>query len=91
MFPLVNALYTVHCVAIFCLLSLAALAAAVNVEKLEIMAESKKHYHHHHPMGFDAVSNTRITLKDVVAAELGDVRVMGDEVVQEVGELVALP
>lgn len=90
MFPLVNALYTIHCVAIFCLLSLAALAAAVNVEKLEIMAESKKHYHHHH-MGFDAVSNTRITLKDVVAAELGDVRVMGDEVVQEVGELVALP
>lgn len=88
MFPLVNALYTVHCVAIFCLLSLAALAAAVNVEKLEIMAESKKHHHH---MGFDAVSNTRITLKDVVAAELGDVRVMGDEVVQEVGELVALP
>lgn len=89
MFPLVNALYTVHCVAIFCLLSLAALAAAVNVEKLEIMAESKKHHHHH--MGFDVVSNTRITLKDVVAAELGDVRVMGDEVVQEVGELVALP
>lgn len=89
MFPLVNALYTVHCVAIFCLLSLAALAAAVNVEKLEIMAESKKHHHHH--MRFDAVSNTRITLKDVVAAELGDVRVMGDEVVQEVGELVALP
>lgn len=42
-------------------------------------------------MRFDAVSNTRITLKDVVAAELGDVRVMGDEVVQEVGELVALP
>lgn len=90
MFPLVNALSTVHCVAIFCLLSLAALAAAVNVEKLEIMAESKKHYHHHH-MRFDAVSNTRITLKDVVAAELGDVWVMGDEVVQEVGELVALP
>lgn len=87
MFPLVNVLYAVHCVAIFCLLSL---AAAVNVEKLEIMAESKKHYHHHH-MGFGAVSNTRITLKDVVAAELGDVRVMGDEVVQEVGELVALP
>lgn len=88
MSPLVNVLFTVHCVAIFWLLSL---AAAVNVEKLEMMAESKNNIIIIITWDSDVVSNTRITLKDVVAAELGDVRVVGDEVVQEVGELVALP
>lgn len=36
-------------------------------------------------------SNPTVTLKDVIAAKFGDVRVMGDEVVQEICELVALP
>ncbi len=34
--------------------------------------------------------HTKVTLKDVVTTKLGNVWVMGDEVVQEVGELVAL-
>lgn len=34
--------------------------------------------------------HTKVTLEDVVSAKLGNVWVMGDEVVQEVGELVAL-
>lgn len=35
-------------------------------------------------------TRSRVTLKDVIPAELGNVWVMGDEVVQEVSELVAL-
>lgn len=33
---------------------------------------------------------TILTLKDMIAPKLGNVRMVGDEVVQEVGELVAL-
>lgn len=38
-----------------------------------------------------SLRSARLTLEDVVAAELGDVRMVGDEVLQEAGELVALP
>lgn len=34
--------------------------------------------------------NMTVTLDDMVAAKLGNVWVMGDEVIQEVSELVAL-